>query len=214
MSTAPGPYVGFGWSLLGGHLALDLINTVAWRPNPARTQDRLVDPAHLADWLAVAARHHGVDVGPGVTADHLLGSAGAPVLRRVRDLREAAAAAVAAHLDSRPVPAESLGVLRAADSKARNRAVVDPWLPLRPTVPLEAPENIVDFLALQVSDLCADADLTRLGRCGDADCGWFFLDTSRNSSRRWCDSGDCGNRARVRRFTRRHRADQDETIES
>ena len=41
--------------------------------------------------------------------------------------------------------------------------------------------------------------------CAGAGCGWLFLDQSRNSSRRWCASGDCGNRARVDHFRLRQR---------
>jgi predicted RNA-binding Zn ribbon-like protein len=46
-------------------------------------------------------------------------------------------------------------------------------------------------------------DLSRLRQCGGEDCGWFFLDTSRNRSRQWCDMKDCGNLAKVRRFRER-----------
>ncbi len=41
--------------------------------------------------------------------------------------------------------------------------------------------------------------------CEGEDCGWLFLDMSRNHSRRWCDSQDCGNRVRVRRHYQRGR---------
>jgi len=34
---------------------------------------------------------------------------------------------------------------------------------------------------------------------GTADSG-FFLDTSKNHHRRWCDMTRCGNRAKVQRF--------------
>jgi predicted RNA-binding Zn ribbon-like protein len=45
----------------------------------------------------------------------------------------------------------------------------------------------------------------RLRRCDDDGCGWLFLDTTRNHSRRWCSSGDCGNRDRARRHYARNR---------
>lgn len=45
--------------------------------------------------------------------------------------------------------------------------------------------------------------LERLGRCADPQCGWLFLDTSRSRTRRWCDIGDCGNRAKQRRFRKK-----------
>ena len=37
----------------------------------------------------------------------------------------------------------------------------------------------------------------------DRGCGWLFLDTSRNQSRRWCSMKSCGNRAKVRRHRSR-----------
>jgi predicted RNA-binding Zn ribbon-like protein len=46
--------------------------------------------------------------------------------------------------------------------------------------------------------------LKRLKRCpGSADCGWLFLDTSKNASRRWCSMAGCGNRAKARRHLRK-----------
>jgi predicted RNA-binding Zn ribbon-like protein len=45
----------------------------------------------------------------------------------------------------------------------------------------------------------------RLRRCDDQGCGWLFLDTTRNHSRRWCSSRDCGNRDRARRHYTRSR---------
>lgn len=47
--------------------------------------------------------------------------------------------------------------------------------------------------------------LDRLKQCPGEDCGWLFLDTSRNGSRQWCDMRDCGNIAKVRRFRQRLR---------
>ena len=48
--------------------------------------------------------------------------------------------------------------------------------------------------------------LARVGQCADdRGCGWLFVDTSRNRSRRWCDMRDCGNRAKQRRYYLRSR---------
>ncbi len=46
--------------------------------------------------------------------------------------------------------------------------------------------------------------LRRVRACAAADCGWWFLDDTRNASRRWCDMKICGNRDKVRRFRERH----------
>jgi predicted RNA-binding Zn ribbon-like protein len=55
-------------------------------------------------------------------------------------------------------------------------------------------ESAADSLALD--------ELERVHRCADPRCPRVFLDTSRNGTRRWCDMGTCGNRAKAAR----HRA--------
>ena len=55
------------------------------------------------------------------------------------------------------------------------------------------------------ADLLTGPSLERVKRCPGEGCGWLFLDTSRNGSRRWCDMASCGNRARVRAFAARQR---------
>lgn len=45
----------------------------------------------------------------------------------------------------------------------------------------------------------------RLRVCAADDCGWLFLDTSKNGKRRWCDMSDCGNRAKAKTFYEQHR---------
>ena len=54
--------------------------------------------------------------------------------------------------------------------------------------------------------LLTDGDHSRIGQCADdRGCGYLFFDTSRNRSRRWCDMGSCGNRAKSKRhYARQH----------
>ena len=66
---------------------------------------------------------------------------------------------------------------------------------------LEAPLCIV---ALSAVDLMTSESYKWVGQCADEDgCGWLFVDTSKNHSRRWCDINDCGNRAKQRRYQKR-----------
>lgn len=58
-------------------------------------------------------------------------------------------------------------------------------------------------IALSAGDLLTSADLSRLRQCKSDECGWIFLDSSRNRSRHWCDMNDCGNLDKVRRFRQR-----------
>lgn len=66
---------------------------------------------------------------------------------------------------------------------------------------LDAPVRII---ALSAVDLMTSEHYQWVGQCADEDgCGWLFVDTSKNHSRRWCDINDCGNRAKQRRYQKR-----------
>ena len=61
-------------------------------------------------------------------------------------------------------------------------------------------------VARSAADLLTSPKFGRVKVCAGEGCGWLFLDASRNASRRWCDSRDCGNRERVRQYLARKRA--------
>jgi predicted RNA-binding Zn ribbon-like protein len=51
------------------------------------------------------------------------------------------------------------------------------------------------------------APTSRIRRCQG--CSWFFVDTSRNRSRRWCSMETCGARDKMRRYHQRNRTNRD-----
>ena len=66
---------------------------------------------------------------------------------------------------------------------------------------LETPLGPIAYSAANL--LISGEDLAHLHQCGGGNCGWLFLDHSKNHSRRWCDMRDCGNLAKVRRHRRK-----------
>lgn len=66
-------------------------------------------------------------------------------------------------------------------------------------------DHLLGPIAWSAAKLLTSPEVGRLSLCAADDCGWLFIDGSRNRSRRWCDMSDCGNRAKVRRFRRRRR---------
>jgi len=65
-------------------------------------------------------------------------------------------------------------------------------------------ENRLDQMLWAVAQaagemLVDEEALTWLRECANPGCGWLFVDTSRNKSRRWCKMGVCGNRVKARR---------------
>lgn len=59
---------------------------------------------------------------------------------------------------------------------------------------------VLRILVKDSVDLISSDDVSRVKRCGSEECGWLFIDTSKNSSRKWCQMRGCGNRAKARRF--------------
>jgi predicted RNA-binding Zn ribbon-like protein len=61
-------------------------------------------------------------------------------------------------------------------------------------------------LARSTAEVLTSADFGLVRECAAPECGWLFVDTSRNRTRRWCDMALCGNRQKVRRFYARSRS--------
>jgi predicted RNA-binding Zn ribbon-like protein len=59
-------------------------------------------------------------------------------------------------------------------------------------------------IARSAAELIAEGPSARLRVCSNPTCGLFFYDNSRTRRRRWCSMSRCGNRHKVRAFSRRH----------
>ncbi|MEU4393815.1 CGNR zinc finger domain-containing protein [Kribbella sp. NPDC023855] len=177
-----------GYDLLGGHLALDFVNTVSWRLDPARTFDRLDAPDFLTLWLART------DLVPGDPP-----SGAAEVIDPLKQLRETVYRLLVA---TDPADVTSFRERLAA---ARGLAVAEATLPLQWTVPIKRMGDVIPALTLAADNLLRSPDAALVRQCSGPGCGWLFLDRTRNHSRQWCSSQDCGNRERARRHYRRTR---------
>ncbi len=72
------------------------------------------------------------------------------------------------------------------------------------TLEIHEPNDLPRKLAVLSLQFLISDDVRLVNTCQDPECGWVFLDRSRNHTRRWCSSSDCGNRNRVRRYNARH----------
>jgi predicted RNA-binding Zn ribbon-like protein len=62
------------------------------------------------------------------------------------------------------------------------------------------PDRIIWTMAREAANLITSGEIKRVGECADdRGCGYLFIDTSRNHSRRWCSMESCGNRAKAQR---------------
>lgn len=58
--------------------------------------------------------------------------------------------------------------------------------------------------AWSAARLLASADVSRIRRCGGIDCGWYYVDRSRNGRRRWCQMETCGTLMKTHRRAQRN----------
>ncbi len=196
-----------GWAeLVGNDPALDLVNTVSWRRDPARRIDRLSDAPDLLRWTEFAgvvdgqigrrlARQVAADPGAGTTA-----------LERVRQLREQLHDVVLPLAQGGRPAAADVATLSSHLFRALGRAEVVSVMPIAWRPAPVTLSGLPDLLAVHAWQLLQGGDPDRLRQCRGDGCGWLFLDRSRNGSRVWCSSADCGNRSRARRHYQRHHA--------
>ena len=189
--VAPTPRFEF----IGGHPALDLLNTVEWRLDPGHRSDDVTAYPHVLAW----AEEAGLISGPERTAlDRLAQSTPQPAeqeLEAFRALRETAYAA----LVERDSAAVDQLVAAHRDVLDRSRLAYDEghWHWTEAELALTSPR---DRATRVVIDLLTSPEVAALHQCEDAACGWVYLDTSPRRNRRWCIAADCGNRNRARAF--------------
>lgn len=186
------------FSHIGGHAALDLVNTVEWRLSEELREEDLGSFADVLDWCSESGllgedeKSQAQELAHGTDAD------------RERDLvielREALYAAVfRADEQARMVLDRHVAEALAA---ARLEPGPDTWTWVDRRFTAATPRHRIARL---VVDLVQRPDLARLHQCEDRHCGWVFLDTSRAHNRRWCVTKDCGDRNRSRAYYARQK---------
>ena len=186
-----------------GWLCLDFANTVDWHASD-HPEERLNSYADLVAW----ARQVGIlTAGGAAKLTELAGKSpdeAAKVLQRAKEIREAIFGVLASRAHGQRIPEDDLAIVNraAASLYDRSRLVAkDGGFAWELGAADDSLDGIIWPVVRSALDLMTSDEIERLGQCADADgCGWLFWDTSRNKSRRWCDMGDCGNRAKARRY--------------
>ena len=196
------------FELIAGHPALDLVNTLDWRfrqePPP---EELLADYNDLLRFTELSGL-----LKPRQAARLLRNRSDnnpASVMTDVRELREATAQVAYAAVEHAAPPPSAIKELEACFNRVRRAEDLN-WVGTRLTwefagsvPPAELP---LLLLARSTAELLTSDRLHLLRECGNPECRWLFLDTSKNHTRRWCDMKLCGNRMKARRFKAQHRA--------
>jgi len=190
------------FKMLGGAACLDFTNTVDWRRG--EPQELLNTAQDLADWAEQSGTLT-MQEAQELRAEAARSPGEAEALRlRATALREAVHRIFKAHADGTTPGEADLGHLNdeltdALSHMALTQEGHDYTLRFR-----GAPqEKLIWAIAYSAMQLLTGGQLTRVKECADPRCGWLFLDTSRNGTRRWCSMRDCGNRNKARRHHQR-----------
>ena len=162
----------------GEPLALDLVNTT-W-PDAKGRRDVLAHRSGHEQWL----RENDVP-GPSTAAAR---RALLQTRETIRAALESPGAVALAALDG--ILERGRLRIRAAERGASEELEIErewrvPWLAVR---------NLLRLL---------DEDPARVRKCANPDCPFWFLDTTRSGTRRWCSMTVCGNRLKARRHYER-----------
>jgi predicted RNA-binding Zn ribbon-like protein len=187
----------YNFELSGGRLCLDFANTVESRPTERR-RDLLETYADLVAWSRAARILSPADERAVLRQAHRSPARAAKVLREARSLREALFAAFA-HRSHTAVD-EIQKALPGAYRRPLLRGLRLDWGDDSRSL-----DGMLGPVLRSAVELLTSDELERVRVCGADDCDWLFLDESRNRSRQWCNMASCGNRAKARRFYRRHR---------
>ena len=202
-STSLAPDLPFKY--IGGDPAIDLVNTVDWTSRGLE-QDRLTDYGRLTRWGegagvlstgAAASLRARADAKPREAEDaHRL-------TLRVREVLGRLFGAIArgephgdALNDFNGLLGRALERMRVAPSGKRRggRALELGWREQG-----ERLDSVIWPVVWSAASLIVSEEAARIRVCGGPDCGWMYVDRSRNGLRRWCQMETCGTRAKSRR---------------
>jgi predicted RNA-binding Zn ribbon-like protein len=186
--------------LVGGDVALDLVNTVTARN--ALPIDWLDGYARLLEWARLSGSFdegalHDLE---GMSSADRRGAEEA--VGRLRVLRESLVEVLTAVILRQDPPLDHLGRLEREwkDAVAHARFAGEAGrVRLELSVARSRLEYVRHELALRAVHLLETLPLERTRICPGPHCGWLFVDRSRGGGRRWCDMATCGNAAKGRR---------------
>ncbi len=199
----------FQFDLTGGHIALDLANSISRRCDPSRTVEHLASYANLISF-AIQDKILSPTEGKNLRAfAEKNRTAANRSFRKAIELREAIYQVFAAAARHKATPGKAVQTvndyaveaLRQRRLRSANSGFRWDWR----SDGKNALDRIIWPIAQSAVDLLTSDELKLVRWCEARDCEWLFLDHSRNRSRRWCDMKSCGNRAKARRHYQRVR---------
>jgi len=197
-----------GFLFVGNHLALDFLNT---RPvQNGEPLELLSDFSALLRWFQAAGLLSSSEM---VNLQRQSGESAAArrTLDAMRQLREKLRKEILAWEGGAEVhraTLDELNQLMAAYPMLSRLTAVGNVSSMELWFEPRQPEDLFAPLAHRAATLFAEADRSRVRKCGQ--CVLHFYDTSKKGTRRWCSMQLCGNRLKVAAYAARQRLNAQE----
>lgn len=188
-------------------LCLDFANTRCWRGR-ARPVETLGGFADLLDWCGRSGA-----IGETALAEARLwaqvhGDEADRVFAEAVSLREVIYrlfAAIALGNSANLHDVDAFNAFLAAAPPRRRLGFAPSGYAWSIDEPGHALPDLLAPILWSAADLAVAAPARPIRRCANEECLWLFIDRSKTGTRRWCDMGSCGNRAKARRHYARLR---------
>ena len=190
---------------VGGDPSVDFVNTADWTPRGLE-RDRFTSFDRLVEWARGAELLDGAQARRFAQAAQRHPRRATATLDGARELRDLLHDLLASLVSGRE-SASTLDRFNAlvSDTARHIRLVRVPggrltrgWDALG-----ESTESLLWPIIWRAADLLASAETDRLRICSGLDCGWLYVDRSRNGLRRWCEMSVCGTAEKNRRRAQR-----------
>jgi predicted RNA-binding Zn ribbon-like protein len=194
-------------SLVGGRPCLDFINTVDWHAS-AHPIEYLTSYTELVVWSRHAQLLTEVESQQLLTRAARCPTDASTTLATAIALREALYRTFLATLAGESPTPDDLALFNAARAQALAHseiATADKGFAWHWKANEEDLGWMLWPITLSAADVLLSPDLQQMKECPGTGCGWLFLDTSKNHTRRWCTMEGCGNRAKARSHYQRKR---------
>jgi predicted RNA-binding Zn ribbon-like protein len=171
-------------------LFVDFVNSLHWYEG--MPIELIGTPSDFVVWLAER----------GLAAQQIDGC-----LAELHALREHLRGAAGAIARAQPPAAADVDAVSRSLNAATGKLVLLDSHTSSPRLAFETDALDCAYIALRMASSFAAfleaGDRDRLKLCANPGCGYVFVDTSTNRTRRWCFMRFCGNRVKVRAFRRR-----------
>ncbi len=198
------------WKFRGGQLSLDFINSVGGRVDMIGNdytiiKDKINNYEDLVDWAKTVGILNEATTRNLVSLISQKGKVTNKIFERAIKLRESLYRIFLSIAKNCVPPREDIEMLNNECSAAREQQkLVYTSGKFSWNYELaDEPDSMIWQVALSGAELLLSDKLNRIKQCPGDNCGWLFLDSSKNGSRQWCDMKDCGNVAKVRRYRKK-----------